>query len=130
MSKPWNRRIDPDDPWLRHDDIVEHSPRTVEITKHGDYEGYDGQKNKKVNKFGIEFKGSELVLGLNKTNGYIIRTITGKVDPDEWIGQKITIRTAQLKKDDEPCIRIHMPSGSKIPGKYPKFKYTDEMEKK
>ena len=128
MSKSWNRMIDPDDPWLRHDDISGKSPMTVEITGHGYWKSFDGKKE--VEKFGISMKGGDAKLGLNKTNGYIIRTVLDEVEPDDWIGSKIILRTAELNKDNEQCIRVHLPKGSKLAKKYPKWKYTDEMEEK
>ena len=124
MSKSWIRHQDPENPWLNHDDIVGNSPCEVEITGHESKESFNPGTNKKDDLWGITMKGSGLILGLCKTNAYLIRTITGEVDPDKWAGHKVTLRTATCKGDE--CIRIGVEKGTKVPKKYPKFEYTDK----
>jgi len=123
----WKAHVDADSEWLRFHDIEGKSPVTCEVSAFSDEEVYEPNEKVKGTMLFLAFKGGSKRLGINHTNGWLIEQVTGKTDPQDWIGKKITLRTAFCKGED--CIRVDTPSGTKMLGRYPKFNYTDKKAK-
>lgn len=124
MMPHWRTQVSRDNPNLHWWDIQGHSPIKLTIASHqmGKTFGDDGEQ--KMMSF-LSFKGAKKPFGLNVTNAHIIGQLHGD-DMDFWIGKEIVLRTAECKR--LPCIRVHAPQGTKIPGRLPRFKYTDREE--
>ena len=119
----WRSHVDADSPHLRFHDLEGKSPLKVTIESYGDEEVYEPNEKVKGSMLFLKFKGGDKKLGICATNGCIIEKVTGESDVDGWIGKEIVLRTAICK--GEPCVRVDVPKGTRMPGRFPKFTYTD-----
>lgn len=74
---------------------------TLEITA-VDAEALEGDKGKKV-KGVVSFRGTDMQLALNRTNGVCLREMFGR-KVQEWIGKRVTLFASEW--NGEPCIRV------------------------
>jgi hypothetical protein len=74
---------------------------TLEITD-VDAEALEGDKGKKV-KGVVSFRGTDMQLALNRTNGVCLREMFGR-KVQEWIGKRVTLFASEW--NGEPCIRV------------------------
>jgi hypothetical protein len=116
-----------DEQYLRADHFMEnyrYLAKTAEIS-----DVVWGCKVKKGDKdavtIGLAFKGSDKVLGLNRTNESMVMHVTGHSNPEKWIGHKIqlVVRLVRNKKLEEPAIRVW----SAVP--HPRGQVRDQMGK-
>jgi hypothetical protein len=114
-------------PFLYYWDIEEHAPVTLTITGHGDQDAFNPGTKEAGVLWCLKFKGANKMLGLNKTNGFLVERAVGTAHKEEWIGKQITLRVAECK--GEKCIRVDGAQRGKMPSKYPRFKYTDGEKK-
>lgn len=75
---------------------------TLEITD-VDAEALEGDKGKKV-KGVVSFKGTDMQLALNRTNGICLREMFGR-KLAEWPGKRVTLFASEW--NGEPCIRVY-----------------------
>ena len=120
----WRKEVKKDSKFLYNFDIEDHSPLTVEIVGCESVESFCPGKKEKGDMFCLKFKGAKKMLGINVTNGNLIEHVLKAKDPQEWIGKKITLRTANCSKGG-PCIRVHA-VGARLPKQCPQFRYTDK----
>ena len=122
----WRKAINKDSPHLSVWDIDGRSPFVVTI------EGYSYKKvhsmkgateDAEEDMLFLRFKGAKKELGIKTSNSCIIAAVVGTPYIEQWIGKKITLRTAECR--GEPCIRVDAPSGFRFPKLVPRFKYTD-----
>lgn len=67
--------------------------------------------DKDITGIALAFKGSDKVLGLNRTNESMLCFVTGQGKPENWVGKKIqlVVRMVRNKKVEEPAIRVWSP---------------------
>ena len=117
----WRKVVSKDSPHLNVWDIEGHSPLSVTIESWAPEQVHDEEGREKTMLF-LTFRGGKKALGVNVTNAHLIAQQHGP-DVDGWIGKKITLRCATCR--GEPCIRVAIPAGTKMPKRLPRFTYTD-----
>ena len=120
----WRKVVRKDGPHLSVWDIEGKSPAAVTIERTSEQNVTSFVCEDGSNMLFVHFKGAKKALGLCATNCYILEMITGSENIEDWIGKRVTLRTANCKGDD--CIRFDIPAGKKVPKRYPKFRYTDK----
>jgi len=120
----WKAHVNADSKFLYFFNIEANSPLTVEVSGWSEEDAFEPSEKAKGKMLCLSFKGGKKLLGINGTNGWIIEQVTGETEPEKWVGKTLTLRTAVCKGDE--CIRVDLPTGTRVSGRYPKFKYTDK----
>ena len=120
----WRKVVSKDSPHLTVWDIEGKSPVTVTIEKTSTQDVKSFICEAGSDMLFLHFKGAKKALGMCATNCAILEMVHGSANIEDWIGKKITLRTAVCKGED--CIRLDVPTGKKVPRRYPRFNYTDK----
>ena len=123
----WRKAINKDSPHLTVWDIEGHSPLqvTIEATSYKKVHSMKGGAGEDAEEdmLFLRFKGAKKELGIKTSNSCIIAAVVGTPYIEQWLGKKITLRTAECR--GEPCIRVDAPAMFKFPKLVPRFRYTD-----
>ena len=119
----WRKLVSKDNPHLTVWDVEGFTPLDVVIEKTGTEQVTSFVCEEGSAMLFLYFKGKKKALGLCATNAAIVEMVTGSSAVEDWIGKRVTLRSAVCKGED--CIRLDVPAGKKVPRRYPRFSYTD-----
>ena len=129
MTEPtkthWRKLVSKDSPHLTVYDIDGKTPLAVTIERVGSEQVKSFICEEGSDMLFLYFKGAKKALGMCATNCAIVEMQYGP-NVEDWAGNQVTLRAAVCKGED--CIRLDVPSGRKVPRRYPRFNYTDKAK--
>ena len=120
----WRKVVRKDGPYLTVWDIEGKTPLSATVERISEMNVTSFVCEEGSNMMFVHFKNGKKPLGMCSTNCAIMEMATGSPNIEDWIGKRVTLRTANCKGDD--CIRLDIPAGKKVPKRYPRFNYTDK----
>jgi hypothetical protein len=119
----WRKLVNKDGPHLTVWDIQGHSPLACTIERTGSEQVTSFVCEAGSSMLFLYLKGAKKALGMCATNCAILEMLHGPY-PEDWVGKRIVLRAANCKGED--CIRLDVPTGKRVPKRYPRFTYTDQ----